>query len=359
MNVTAQTLVTPNNIVKATNGSLLLQGTNASGVATQSVSITNVGYVTARGYSAGSDGFNTGGATNTGTLRVSGGSSTSGINNNNGGITNAGLISQVTDGLVNASSKQAVNGSQLHATNTLVSTKVSQTDFDNLAYSASINTNDITDLQNTKADQTYVVDEVLRLDNRIDANSTEINNLQNTKADKTQVATDIAQAKNEAIASSNLYTDSKVANETKRAIAAESALNDKIDLNAETAKLYTDSSIQASETKLNKRIDALELKIDNRFNSVMSYVGNEFNAVNNRIEGLGAATVALSAAATSQVYNASKPTNLNIGTGVYGKATAIAVGMSHYFNQNTKVSVNWAAGSNTKNLVGIGCGISF
>lgn len=52
----AQTLVTPNNIVKATNGALLLQGTNSSGVATQSVSISNVGYVDARGIKLGQDG---------------------------------------------------------------------------------------------------------------------------------------------------------------------------------------------------------------------------------------------------------------------------------------------------------------
>lgn len=179
------------------------------------------------------------------------------------------------------------------------------------------------------------------------------------KADKTQVATDIAKAKTEAITASNSYTDTKVANETTRAKAAESALNDKIDLNAETAKLYTDSSIQATETKLNKRIDALEFKFDQRINGVLSYVSSEFNAVNNRIEGLGASMVALSAAATSSVYNANKPTNLNIATGVYGNGYAIAGGLSHFFNSSTKVSVNYSKGSNTKNAVGVGFGIAF
>lgn len=176
-------------------------------------------------------------------------------------------------------------------------------------------------------------------------------NVRQLNALNLQVAQDIATAKTQAITSAKTYTDSKIRN-----------INDKIDLNAETAKLYTDKETQRaieSESKINKRIDALELKFDNRINAVMSYVGNEFAAVNNRIEGLGASMVALSAAATSSVYNAKKPTNLNIATGLYGRATAIAVGMSHFFNSSTKVSVNWSQGSNTKNAVGIGCGIAF
>lgn len=181
----------------------------------------------------------------------------------------------------------------------------------------------------------------------VDGNDAVNMNQLNQKADKAQVAKDIAKAKEESLA----YTDTKV-----------KAVNDKLDLEIEANRLAQkrlDDKINSNDEKINQRVRDLEIKIDNRFNAVMSYVGNEFAAVNNRIEGLGAATVALGAAATSQVYNSSKPTNLNVGTGVYGKATAIAVGMSHYFNQNTKLSVNWASGSNTKNLVGIGCGISF
>jgi len=176
-------------------------------------------------------------------------------------------------------------------------------------------------------------------------------NVSQLNATKLQTAQDIATAKTQAIQSAKTYTDSKIRE-----------VNDKIDLNAETAKLYTDKETERAtneELKINKRIDALELKIDNRFNAVMSYVGNEFQAVNNRIEGLGASIVALSAAATSSVYNANKPTNLNIATGVYGKASAIAVGMSHFFNSSTKVSVNWSQGSNTKNAVGLGFGVAF
>ena len=152
-------------------------------------------------------------------------------------------------------------------------------------------------------------------------------------------------------AESIAYTDTKV-----------KAVNDKLDLEIEAnrmAQKRLDDKINSNDEKINQRVKDLEIKIDNRFNAVMSYVGNEFAAVNNRIEGLGASMVALSAAATSSVYNANKPTNLNIATGLYGRATALAVGMSHFFNSSTKVSVNYSKGSNTKNAVGIGCGIAF
>ena len=47
MNVTAQTTAN-NNIIKAVNGPLLLQGTNSAGTPTQSVSISNVGHISGR-----------------------------------------------------------------------------------------------------------------------------------------------------------------------------------------------------------------------------------------------------------------------------------------------------------------------
>lgn len=55
-----------------------------------------------------------------GTFAVSGVSTLNGINNQNAGITNAGLVSGVTAGAVNATSTEAVNGSQLFDTNQTV-----------------------------------------------------------------------------------------------------------------------------------------------------------------------------------------------------------------------------------------------
>lgn len=271
-------------------------------------------------------------------------------------------LTNVNNGAVNATSKEAVNGSQLHATNqsisnltTIVNTKVSQTEFNNLSYSVSVNTNDITDLQNTKVD-------------------------------KAQVQLDIAQAKAEA----NAYTDTKVgALETKvntevtrldkRIDATNTTVeNNKVEAAKATAKVQSnldiesaarkkaDEEIYGSISKTNANLDKeiatrkLEVaRLDNRIDNVINYVGNEFKAVNNRIEGLGAMTVALSTAATSSVYNPNKPTNVNFATGYYGRAGALALGVSHFLSSNTKLSVNYAAGSFTKNAVGLGVGFCF
>lgn len=201
--------------------------------------------------------------------------------------------------------------------------------------------NEITNLKDAVSLKANATD-VVNLTNKVNKNASDILDLDaKVNANYLQTAQDIETAKGKAIQASKTYTDQKT----------DALKND--------LTLYTDNSVKESESRLNKRIDALELKIDNRFTTILRSIDNQFEAVNNRIEGLGASMVAMSAAATSQVYNANKPTNLNIGTGVYGKATAIAVGMSHYFNAHTKVSVNWSQGTNTKNAVGIGCGIAF
>jgi hypothetical protein len=187
--------------------------------------------------------------------------------------------------------------------------------------------------------------------NQLNTIKASIDNKLSTKADKVQVAQDIQQARGEAIRISNEYTDEKI-----------KEVNHKLDLEIEANKIAQkklDDKINSNDEKINQRVRDLEIKVDNRFNAVMSYVSNEFTAVNNRLEGLGASMVALSAAATSSVYNPNKPTNLNIATGVYGKGYAIAGGLSHFFNSQTKVSVNWSQGSNTKNAVGVGVGFSF
>lgn len=337
----AQTLVTPNNIVKATNGSLLLQGTNAAGVATQSVAISNVGHISGRSMDLnGTDGLSVQKITNSGTTVTGAGGTSLGLKVNG--------YAEVTQNLY-------VNGATF--SNQIVATSGNfnfsgavvegiRADYSN--GNSAVNVNQLFAVRdNLRGESNQVQNNLNKTNQNVAANTTAIADLQNNKADKVQVAQDIAKAKEESLA----YTDTKV-----------KAVNDKLDLEIEAnrmAQKRLDDKINSNDEKINQRVRDLEIKIDNRFNAVMSYVGNEFAAVNNRIEGLGAMTVALSAAATSSVYNANKPTNLNIATGLYGKATAIAVGMSHFFNSSTKVSINWSQGSNTKNAVGIGCGIAF
>lgn len=270
-----------------------------------------------------------------------------GVNINGVNVASNGKISNVANG---TSAKDAVNVEQLNTVNNRLSGQVARIDQQVVRLDGQVQR---IDGLVAKTDATNA---------RVTANTNAIETLQNTKADKIQVAQDIQHARQQAIRISNEYTDEKISEVNYKVNTEVKRLDDKLDLEIESNRLAQkrlDDKINSNDEKINQRVKDLEIKIDNRFNAVMSYVGNEFAAVNNRIEGLGAMTVALSAAATSSVYNANKPTNLNIATGLYGRATAIAVGMSHFFNSSTKVSVNWSQGSNTKNAVGIGAGFAF
>ena len=82
------------------------------------------------GTSAFTGAATTNGITNTGnigttTLAVSGATITHGIDDSFSGITNAGAVTGVTAGALNATSTDAVNGSQLYATNQNVAANTS------------------------------------------------------------------------------------------------------------------------------------------------------------------------------------------------------------------------------------------
>jgi hypothetical protein len=272
------------------------------------------------------------GGNNGASLRVEGNATVLGdLNMDNGKITN------VSNGTLSTTSKEAVNGSQLNATNGRLTTAESN-----------------------------------------------IGILQSTKADKVQVAKDIQQARGEAIRISNEYTDEKImevnykvdkevtrldnridatnkvveANK-KEAADATAKVQSNLDKEAKRLDMKIDTEIQKVESKFNQRITELDTRLNNRIDNVLTYVGNEFKAINNRIDGLGAMTVALSTAATSSVYNPDKPTNVNFATGYYGRSGALALGVSHFLSSNTKLSVNYAAGSFTKSAVGVGVGFAF
>jgi hypothetical protein len=446
---TAQTLVTPNNIVKATNGNLLLQGTNSSGTPTQSVAISNVGHISGRSMdlngadgvsaqkltlsnggaitgsgqvvtidavgngnvvikdqttiegnlkvnqtisssqaiqttgtgsissaynlSAASNKFNvagdTGNVKTTGTISAANFSTNSGsfyVNGSNGNTTIHGVSLLFGGAYVGPraddSSQPALtvngqgafkgisNGNQKItgvANGTAATDAVNKSQLDAAKSEAITTSNAYTDTK-VGALETKVNTEVTRLDGRIDATNKNVSNLTN------KVTTEVARVDSRIDATNKVVEANK-----KEAADATAKVQSNLDKEAKRLDMRIDTETQRVESKLNQRITEVDLRLNNRIDAVMTYVGNEFKAVNNRIEGLGASMVALSAAATSSVYNANKPTNLNIGTGFYGRSTAIAVGMSHFFNASTKVSVNWSQGSNTKNAVGIGCGIAF
>jgi hypothetical protein len=445
MNVTAQTLVAPNNTIKATNGSLLLQGTNSVGTPTQSVEVTNVGHIFARSASFnGSDGvsaqkltlsnggtisgsgqvvtidavgngnvvikdqttiegnlkvnqtisssqaiittgtgsihsaynlsaasnkFNvagdTGNVKTTGTISAANFSTNSGsfyVNGSNGNTTVHGVSLLFGGAYVGPraddSSQPALtvngqgafkgisNGNQKItgvANGTAATDAVNKSQLD-----AAITTSNAYTDTKVGALETKVNTEAKRLDDRIDATNQNVTNLSN------KVTTEVARVDSRIDATNKVVEANK-----KETTEATAKVQSNLDKEAKRLDMKIDSEIQKVESKFNQRITELDTRLNNRIDNVLTYVGNEFRAINNRIDGLGAMTVALSTAATSSVYNPEKPTNVNFATGYYGRSGALALGVSHFLSSNTKLSVNYAAGSFTKSAVGVGVGFCF
>jgi hypothetical protein len=338
MNVTAQTTTLPGN-VSAANGKIYMTAANGN-INTQGQINVGVGAKTI--LAANGDIINVG-TTQSQNFQTKGG--TVFINGTNGNI--------VTTGVINANGKATID-----ASNGSIWTSGTTTAQGGLKVFNGASITGGLDVQNGKitkvANGTYATDAVNK--GQLDAAKAEANAYTDTKvgALETKVNTEVTRLDDRIDATNKVVEANK-----KEAADATAKVQSNLDKEAKRLDMRIDTETQRVESKLNQRITEVDLRLNNRIDAVMTYVGNEFKAVNNRIEGLGAATVALSAAASSQIYSPSKPTNVNIGTGFYGKATAIAVGMSHYFNSQTKLSVNYAAGSNTKNLVGIGAGFSF
>jgi hypothetical protein len=371
----AQTLI-PSNIVRATNGSLLLQGTNSSGVATQSVEVTNVGHIFARSASFnGADGvsisgnLNVYGNTNLGSsakaTTISGQSTT--IKTSYTDI-NSVVTTFNADGTKTTISKNgistagAITGAKMYTQGLDVGNDI-------------INLKDAVSLKASASS-------VTNLTNRVTATEADIVNLQNNKADKTQVALDIKKAKDEAIKTSNDYTDSKftsldnkvnteVAHLDKRIGATDTKVADltkTVESNKAEAKAYTDAeSIRAinAENALGNRIDKeaerareaeRELRTDLSLESRRARLAE--GAITNEMMGIAAMSAAMSAANGSQIYNSQKRGNLSFGTGFYGNAAAVSAGFSYFVSPNAKISANVASGSNTR-AAAAGLGFSF
>jgi hypothetical protein len=423
MNVTAQTTAN-NNIIKAVNGPLLLQGTNSAGTPTQSVSISNVGHISGRSMDLnGADGISAQKLTlsNGGTISGSGQVVTiDAVGNGNVVIKDQTTIEGNLKVNQTISSSQAIQTTGTGSISSAYNLSAAGNKFNVAGDTGNVKTTGTVSAANfsTNSGSFYVngsngnttvhgvsllfggayvgprADDssqpALTVNGQGAFKGISNGNQKITGVANGTAATDAVNksqldaAKSEAITTSNDYTDTKVgALETKvntevtrldgridatnkvveankkEATEATAKVQSNLDKESKRLDMRIDTETQRVESKLNQRITEVDLRLTNRIDAVMTYVGNEFKAVNNRIEGLGASMVALSAAATSSVYNPNKPTNVNIGTGFYGRSTAIAVGMSHFFNASTKVSVNWSQGSHTKNAVGIGAGFAF
>jgi hypothetical protein len=430
MNVSAQTTAN-NNIIKAVNGPLLLQGTNSSGVATQSVSISNVGHISGRSMDLnGADGISAQKLTlsNGGTISGSGQVVTIDAVGNgnvvikdqttiegnlkvNQTISSSQGIQTTGTGSISSAYNLSAAGNKFNVAGDTGNVKTTGT-----ISAANFSTNSGSFYVNGSNGNTTVHGVSLLFGGayvgpRADDSSQPALTVNGQGAFKgisngNQKITGVANgtdgtdavnksqldaAKSEAITTSNAYTDTKVgALETKvntevkrldgridatnknvsnltsvvednkkEAAAATAKVQSNLDKEAKRLDMKIDTEIQKVESKFNQRITELDTRLNNRIDNVLTYVGNEFRAINNRIDGLGAMTVALSTAATSSVYNPEKPTNVNFATGYYGRSGALALGISHFLSSNTKLSVNYAAGSFTKSAVGVGVGFAF
>ena len=337
MNVTAQTDLKGN--VSAANGKVYITAANGN-INTQGQINVGVGAKTI--LAANGDIINVG-TTQSQNFQTKGG--TVFINGTNGNI--------VTTGVINANGKATIDASNgsIWASGTTTAQGGLKV-FNGASITGGL------DVQNGKitkvANGTDATDAVNK--GQLDAAKAEANAYTDTKvgALETKVNTEVTRLDGRIDA-----TNTTVEANKKEAADATAKVQSNLDKESKRLDMRIDTETQRVETKLNQRITEVDLRLNNRIDAVMTYVSNEFTAVNNRLEGLGASMVALSAAATSSVYNPNKPTNLNIATGVYGKGYAIAGGLSHFFNSQTKVSVNWSQGSNTKNAVGVGVGFAF
>jgi hypothetical protein len=300
-------------------GTVFINGSNGNIVTTGVINANGKATIDASNGSIWASGTTTA----QGGLKVFNGASiTGGLDVQNGKITKVANGTDATD---------AVNKGQLDAAKTeAITTSNAYTD--------------------TKVDalETKVNTEVTRLDGRIDATNQNVTNLSN------KVTTEVARVDKRIDA-----TNTTVEANKKEAADATAKVQSNLDKESKRLDMRIDTEIQKVESKFNQRITELDTRLNNRIDNVLTYVGNEFRAINNRIDGLGAMTVALSTAATSSVYNPEKPTNVNFATGYYGRSGALALGVSHFLSSNTKLSVNYAAGSFTKSAVGLGVGFCF
>jgi hypothetical protein len=296
---------TTGNIIKADNGSLLLQGTNASGVSAQSVAISNVGHISARSADFnGADGISTqkvtfsNGGTISGTSQVI---TIDAVGNGNiimrdslsvqGNITGTQTIStsgtiQTTGtgsivsayGLNAASNKFNVAGdSGLVTTNGINN---SNKTISNLA--DGVNATDAVNVRQLNAEATARING--------DVNTLNLaNNYTNTQV-------------NNAVGQANNYTDNRVNAETQRAMQAERGLE-------------------------------------------------------NHINAVGAMAMAVGSLPRT-MYNPDRKSRLNLGIGNYGNATAMAVGLSHDFNDRISGNLNVAQSITGNGNSGVGAGLS-
>jgi hypothetical protein len=252
-------------------------------------------------------------------------------------------------------------GNELINLKDAVSLKASTSSVTNLTNRVTATESNITNLQNTKADKTQldaldnkVNTEVSRLDGRIDATNTRVDNLDN------RVTTEVNRLDNEIVKTNNVV-------EANRITAANATAQVQTNLNTQVTRLdgridatNHNVSVLRSEVEANhkKAMDADEqIRTDLRTENQRALRAEQ--ALGDRVDGLGATMMAFGSMASSAVFDPKKRGNMSFGVGTYQKSVAYAVGVSYYTTPNTRVSLNFAGGNNSKLGAGVGASFGF
>ena len=270
-----------------------------------------------------------------GTLSVTGASTLNGIDNQGGGITNAGTISGVTAGAVTATSTEAVNGSQLYKTEQLVAT--AQTTADTaLANAATAQTTADTAVTNAATAQTTADTAVT---NAATAQTT-ANTAQTTA---TAAATEAATAHSVAdTANANATTAQATAN-TAQATANTAIGNSAQALTVANSANTTAINAYGMATALSGRVSDLETNV-RKLNDDIEHV--------DQMAGRGIA-IATSLASIPDL-EPGKTAGLGVGVGSYDGRNAVSAAFVVRANENLKLRVNGGTAGDGKFAFGAG-----
>ena len=270
-----------------------------------------------------------------GTLSVTGVSTLNGIDNQSAGITNAGLISGVTNGNVASGSNEAVNGSQLYATQQLVAT--AQTTADTaLANAATAQTTADTAVTNAAAAQT-TADTALA--NAATAQTTADTAVTNAAAAQTTADTAATEA-----ATAHSVADTANANAATAQTTANTAIGNSAQaLSVANSANTTALNAYGMATALSGRVSDLETNV-RKLNDDIEHV--------DQMAGRGIA-IATSLASIPDL-EPGKTAGLGVGVGSYDGRNAVSAAFVVRANENLKLRVNGGTAGDGKFAFGAG-----
>jgi len=312
-----------------------------------------------------------------GTLSVTGASTLNGIDNQGGGITNAGTISGVTAGAVTATSTEAVNGSQLYKTEQLVAT--AQTTADTaLANAATAQTTADTAVTNAATAQTTADTAVT---NAAAAQTTADTALANaataqTTADTavTNAATAQTTADTAVTNAATAQTTANTAQTTATAAATEAAtahsVADTANANATTAQATANTAQATANTAIGNSAQALTVANSANTTAINAYgmatalsgrvsdLETNVRKLNDDIEHVdqmaGRGIAIATSLASIPDLEPGKTAGLGVGVGSYDGRNAVSAAFVVRANENLKLRVNGGTAGDGKFAFGAG-----